>query len=66
MSAIVFLTKTDVLDCKLVLTALRNCRTITDTDCAGYFFEMKLIKYWVKNVGVAGCGEAFCNFQLEK
>ena len=39
--------------------ALRNCRKISDADCAGYFFEVKLLKQLSKNVGVAGYGEAF-------
>ncbi len=38
---------------------LRNCRKITDATCAGYFFEVKLLKQLSKNVGVAGYGEAF-------
>ena len=33
--------------------ALRNCRKISDADCAGYFFEVKLLKQLSKNVGVA-------------
>ena len=37
----------------------RNCRKITDATCAGYFFEVKLLKQLSKNVGVAGYGEAF-------
>ncbi len=39
--------------------ALRNCRKISDADCAGYFFEVKLLKQLSKNVGVAVYGEAF-------
>ena len=39
--------------------ALRNCRKISDADCAGYFLEVKLLKQLSKNVGVAGYGEAF-------
>ncbi len=38
---------------------VRNCRKISDADCAGYFFEVKLLKQLSKNVGVAGYGEAF-------
>ena len=38
---------------------IRNCRKITDATCAGYFFEVKLLKQLSKNVGVAGYGEAF-------
>ena len=38
---------------------IRNCRKISDADCAGYFFEVKLLKQLSKNVGVAGYGEAF-------
>ena len=42
----------------------RNCRKITDADCAGYFFESKLLRNGTKNVGVVGCGEAFCAIAL--
>ena len=38
---------------------IRNCRKISDADCVGYFFEVKLLKQLSKNVGVAGYGEAF-------
>ena len=37
----------------------RNCRKITDATCAGYFFEVKLLKQLSKNVGAAGSGVAF-------
>ncbi len=42
-----------------VQPGLRNCRKISDADCVGYFFEVKLLKQLSKNVGVAGYGEAF-------
>jgi hypothetical protein len=38
---------------------VRNCRKISDADCAGYFFEVKLLKQLSKNAVVAGYGEAF-------
>ncbi len=38
---------------------IRNCRKITDATCAGYFFEVKLLKQLSKSAGVAGFGEAF-------
>jgi len=37
----------------------RNCRKITDATCAGYFFEVKLLKQLSKNVGAAGSGVDF-------
>jgi hypothetical protein len=42
-----------------VSSLVRNCRKITDTTCAGYFFEVKLLKQSSKNAGAAGYGEAF-------
>ena len=38
---------------------VRNCRKITDATCAGYFFEVKLLKQLSENVGAADCGETF-------
>ena len=41
---------------KLFFCRLRNCRKISDATCAGYFFEVKLLKQLSKNVGVGGKG----------